>query len=142
MRSRCWRFVILTGFVVSMTIFVVMVASYFVGAGYFFHRSETTAAVIYVAGGAVGLVDGYPLAGFQAGLIFTNSPVVFWLPIAVPGEFVAPLWIPFAAVALPTIVLLILDRRPRPGQCRQCRYNLTGNTSGMCPECGTAIARE
>jgi hypothetical protein len=25
------------------------------------------------------------------------------------------------------------------GHCRKCRYNLTGNTSGVCPECGTAI---
>ncbi len=23
------------------------------------------------------------------------------------------------------------------GHCQQCGYNLTGNTSGVCPECGT-----
>lgn len=23
-----------------------------------------------------------------------------------------------------------------PGQCRQCGYDLTGNASGRCPECG------
>ncbi len=28
---------------------------------------------------------------------------------------------------------------PRPGRCRNCGYNLTGNTSGVCPECGTAL---
>lgn len=28
---------------------------------------------------------------------------------------------------------------PDAGQCRNCGYNLTGNTSGMCPECGTKI---
>lgn len=28
------------------------------------------------------------------------------------------------------------DRIP-PGHCKQCGYNLTGNTSGICPECGT-----
>jgi len=26
-----------------------------------------------------------------------------------------------------------------PGYCRTCDYNLTGNTSGVCPECGTEI---
>lgn len=26
-----------------------------------------------------------------------------------------------------------------PGFCRKCRYNLTGNVSGRCPECGTDI---
>lgn len=26
-----------------------------------------------------------------------------------------------------------------PGFCRVCRYDLTGNVSGRCPECGTTI---
>jgi hypothetical protein len=26
--------------------------------------------------------------------------------------------------------------------CAQCSYNLTGNVSGVCPECGTAIAKK
>lgn len=30
-------------------------------------------------------------------------------------------------------------RRRRRGLCVKCAYNLTGNTSGVCPECGTAI---
>ncbi|UCE59550.1 MAG: hypothetical protein JSU63_19165 [Phycisphaerales bacterium] len=30
-------------------------------------------------------------------------------------------------------------RRPPPGYCRKCSYDLTGNTSGVCPECGTRI---
>jgi hypothetical protein len=25
---------------------------------------------------------------------------------------------------------------PRPGHCQTCSYDLTGNTSGVCPECG------
>lgn len=31
-----------------------------------------------------------------------------------------------------------MERRDR-SRCRQCGYSLTGNTSGMCPECGTPI---
>ena len=27
------------------------------------------------------------------------------------------------------------------GFCRRCGYNLTGNVSGICPECGTPIAK-
>ena len=30
-------------------------------------------------------------------------------------------------------------RRSERGICKTCDYNLTGNLSGICPECGTAI---
>ena len=30
-------------------------------------------------------------------------------------------------------------RRERRGLCRHCGYNLTGNVSGICPECGTPM---
>jgi hypothetical protein len=30
-------------------------------------------------------------------------------------------------------------RRPPPGHCRACGYNLKGNISGVCPECGEAV---
>ena len=40
-------------------------------------------------------------------------------------------------VAIPTAILWWLDRRYRKGCCQKCGYNLTGNVSGTCPECGT-----
>lgn len=33
-----------------------------------------------------------------------------------------------------------LRRRPPPGHCPRCAYDLTGNVSGTCPECGAAVA--
>jgi hypothetical protein len=30
--------------------------------------------------------------------------------------------------------------RRREGRCRSCDYDLTGNVSGTCPECGTPVA--
>jgi hypothetical protein len=30
--------------------------------------------------------------------------------------------------------------RPPPGHCRSCRYDLTGNVTGVCPECGSCSA--
>ena len=51
-----------------------------------------------------------------------------------------PLWIPFLAIVIPTAILWHLERRERlAGHCPTCNYNLTGNTSGICPECGTSI---
>jgi len=50
-----------------------------------------------------------------------------------------PLWMPFAAIVAPTVWLWLRARRVRPGRCPRCAYDLTGNMSGTCPECGTAV---
>lgn len=43
----------------------------------------------------------------------------------------------------PTLVLVVgrvrRRHRKRRNLCIDCAYSLTGNTSGICPECGTAI---
>jgi hypothetical protein len=51
-----------------------------------------------------------------------------------------PLWtvfLPLAALAGCTSIGRVKARRP--GCCRRCGYNLYGNRSGICPECGEAI---
>jgi hypothetical protein len=50
-----------------------------------------------------------------------------------------PLWIPFLIVAPPTAFLWWRDRRYPPHCCQTCGYNLTGNVSGVCPECGEKV---
>jgi len=51
-----------------------------------------------------------------------------------------PLWMPLFVIAIPTTILWYRHRnRLIPGHCQKCRYNLTGNESGICPECGTKI---
>ncbi len=51
---------------------------------------------------------------------------------------IVPLWIPFVTTAIPTFIFWRRDRRYPPGHCVDCGYNLTGNVSGRCPECGKA----
>ncbi len=58
--------------------------------------------------------------------------------------FVWPTWLPAAVVwgALALVWLLITIRSRltiRPGHCYGCGYDLTGNVSGTCPECGKPI---
>ncbi|HXE52163.1 MAG TPA: hypothetical protein VN541_04075 [Tepidisphaeraceae bacterium] len=63
------------------------------------------------------------------------------------GSILRQVWLPFWLVSvlfccLPLIratVWLRERHRMRSTLCRACAYDLTGNTSGMCPECGTAI---
>lgn len=52
-----------------------------------------------------------------------------------------PLWMPFAAAATTTLALAWWTRRlkARPGHCPHCNYDLTGNQTKKCPECGTPI---
>jgi hypothetical protein len=66
-------------------------------------------------------------------------------PTANAYQVAVPLW-PFALLAAvlawrPAALLISRARRlraPRPGFCR-CGYNLTGNVSGRCPECGLLL---
>src|SRR5262245_28797653 len=57
---------------------------------------------------------------------------LFWNVIYIP------LWIPFLLLALPAALLWRHDRRRRAFGACTCGYNLTGNVSGRCPECGIA----
>ena len=81
-------------------------------------------------------------------------PSILWLPnyehVAktgppVPGPAISiyslrlPLWIPFLAFGIPSYILWRRNRKPAPGHCRTCGYDLTGNISGKCSECGKAI---
>jgi len=56
------------------------------------------------------------------------------------GNLHLPPWLVLSAFGALTAFLWWYDRcRVRPGQCRRCGYDLTGNVSGRCPECGAAM---
>jgi hypothetical protein len=66
----------------------------------------------------------------------TNSARSRWLTI--------PLWRPFLVLGLGSLLgMRVLRMRARrrlsSGLCSYCGYSLTGNTSGVCPECGKPI---
>jgi hypothetical protein len=66
-----------------------------------------------------------------------------------PGSFgvILPHWLLAPLAGLPGVVWLAWGRRrvirrgrKGAGRCVACGYDLTGNTSGRCPECGAAAA--
>ena len=65
--------------------------------------------------------------------------------IATSGRYTIvqiPFWTFFLAMASPTAILWYRHHnRSKPGFCSKCRYDLAGNESGICPECGTKVKR-
>jgi hypothetical protein len=70
-----------------------------------------------IGAGTPGAVRRMVLPAWLFLLMFAVSPVLWWLR-----------W--------------RLQHRPPVGCCTSCGYNLTGNVSGVCPECGTVIVKK
>ena len=55
--------------------------------------------------------------------------------------FTLPFGLALSATTLATVLLWYRDRRRvAPGRCLRCEYDLTGNRSGICSECGEPVA--
>lgn len=85
-------------------------------------------------------------------VIAQRGPDVFWVPTHVRTvvyvNVCLPLWLLLViAVGYPAWAVgswLVRVRKQKRGQhadlCRRCEYDLTGNVSGVCPECGSKTA--
>jgi hypothetical protein len=63
-------------------------------------------------------------------LNFTVSPILYiWAVVSV------------AIGAVGVVLAVKVDLKRQSNCCRMCGYNLCGNESGTCPECGTVIKR-
>ncbi len=103
--------------------------------------------IILAAGGTILNVNiGMSRSGFtvrhayqtwaDAGTAWRNGGLLPNWAHSVNGEHIIsiPLWLWMIAFA--AIAVLCRDRRgPLPGHC-PCGYDMTGNESGTCPECG------
>lgn len=100
----------------------------------------------YELGQGAIIVHCYPRgsgAGWTLGRLTALNP--WWYPeyVAGPGwkRYVLPLWIPLLLAAIPTTWAWWRKRRYPVGHCQGCGYDLTGNVTGICSECGEATAR-
>ena len=53
-----------------------------------------------------------------------------------------PFWILTMIPSVLAIFTMKATIRRVPGPCAHCGFDLTGNTTGVCPECGTSIAEQ
>lgn len=140
-----------------LTMFVYILAIALVAAALLLSRgvmirwvSPRRSLLIELYGGAVSV--GWPTKGLAIGNYPPTRPGfhilrmprrVLLLPRTLIGpdcfRYVsAPLWIPLVLLlAVATIRRPWKAREPPSGCCRLCGYDLTGNVSGTCPECGS-----
>ena len=76
----------------------------------------------------------------------TNRIADNWEGAPVTNEVLIPFWFLTLLFAIfPAARLMHRFRRVlrrHTGSCPTCSYSLTGNTSGVCPECGTPVPKE
>jgi hypothetical protein len=102
----------------------------------------TDGAVVYHSGiswGCTGWATGNTPAA-----MFWDTPLMPVVGHGASGIIACfPLWLPLAVFGVPTAVLWWHawreHRRIPPAHCQHCGYDLTGNVSGRCPECGTVV---
>lgn len=105
--------------------------------------------VFTVAGGTLALgnvsVVNEPKIKIAEGKLWYNLGEAWLVGVRPPqakylGYVEISLLVMLVVIAIPTALFWLADRkRPLPGQRRKCGYDLTGNLSGHCPECGEAV---
>lgn len=85
---------------------------------------------------------GWPFVARASAPIDDGSTWRHWAMGAVVANIFATMIFALTAGALTWLAIapirrMVHNRRVRAGFCAMCNYNLTGNTSGICPECGS-----
>ncbi len=73
------------------------------------------------------------------------EPVSMWVPhcryIGRSIYLSLPMWVPVAVLFVSSVALWLKKLSCTASDCHNCGYNLTGNLSGRCPECGCTTSR-
>ncbi len=112
-----------------------------------------SATVVYGIWSGIFAVASVPIVVLSLrGQRFRRTLIMAFIPPVVVGTGAQLVWHnPLALLAAPGCLWLMClitgltspERRARlvanQGRCGACRYDLTGNVSGACPECGEAV---
>ncbi len=84
-------------------------------------------AAFLLRGILIGLVDsGFGFGGLSDNVILSIMTAICVVLAYIPSRMM------FMALRWKTL-------EHDPGYCLKCNYNLTGNVSGICPECGSPV---
>jgi hypothetical protein len=133
------------------------IAAWILGQWYVVDVSPRDGWHVRVVGGLIGFEAGPSTGGrfrppfyayigaYRGGPLLVSERLGLRYPRVIgtgPYGLAVPAWICLLAMGLPATVLWWRDRRARPGYCPSCGYDLTGNVSGRCPECGVSTRPE
>lgn len=133
MKPRSRRFILCAGLSLTFILTVVWSTSWWWTAAFYCDSSFGIACYR-------GVVTYYfsSFAGTEWHLRYAADSEygAIWWPRLTYLFVLIPLWIPWLAFLGETMFVWFRFKPPAPGHC-QCGYNLAGNESGVCPECGT-----
>jgi hypothetical protein len=105
--------------------------------------------VLMAGNGAIGVFwtpesrDSLFTSGVSVDRRYNEDSWVWWISTSKSGNWnflSIPLWLPLLAAAIPTCLWWrAYWRRPRPGCCQFCKYDLAGTRIAVCPECGKEV---
>jgi hypothetical protein len=159
MRRRLFNILAAVSMVLTIAIVVLAVRSFNKADFIFYVTSESENYFVVSVGGAFGLGANFPFFNLNAlgwahvehGPIDNSFRQWLWVEgeLDRPADFptlryvAIPMWMPLAILLVPPFLSVRRWRREQrakmEGRCHTCGYNLTGNVSGTCPECGTAV---
>jgi len=120
-------------YVIGVTSLIMYLAATAAVAAWWFRRRHRAALHVCLAAAVVG----------WAALLTTDwdfGTGLQWSPPILDRSLKRAPWEgPAIGLALGLIALRVRSRRLKTGVCAKCGYDLTGNVSGVCPECGTTL---
>lgn len=111
------------------------------GAGFSYLFYVLDGDIAFVRREAPFQISGWGIAVSPSAVEWRWLPTIMRKTTAGAGRILSvhiPIWMPVVVTASATVVTWRRSRRPLPGHCRNCGYDLAGVVAPVCPECGGA----